>query len=582
MCRRGIGTRRDERGAAAVFMVCVLGVIIAITSFVVDLGMERVTGSDLQSLADGVALDLAREIQSGRSQADLEGEGTLSNPGSALRHSVDRNPDVFGDDLNVVVDWGSYDGGVWNTATNPPTAVKVTATANTDYAFASGKGDVTRTAYAVSSNSACYRLGSFLAAVNTADSTVLAPLNYLFGVNLTLVSYQALASEKVTIAELAASSVIGSPDKLLTGTVTYDQVVQATIDALSRQPGSHTAAITALQTIKAAAGPVGAVQVGKVLHVAPTDSAALGIGLAVLDVIGSVRLSNGEHFIEVDNLQAGVPAVGYQFTGGIKLISAAQLACGKPNSPDSAADNAQLAGTLGITFVNMPSLNVPNLATLQTAKGTGTLSVSLADGHGQLVSPPAVHCGTGTASDPHSYSVAVQTQPASYSLRSELDITGDVKVDVLQSLGLGGLLTGLLGILLPTKVTLDAHVRLDIATAQAGGTSIATLSLPPNDVTPVETGSTVYLDPSNVVPTVTDVKINGKSTALSSVLSLTNLIVNELTMSSNQFVQKTLVPLVGNINNTLIGPVARMVGLRFGGADVYAAGAVCGQPSLWG
>jgi uncharacterized membrane protein len=125
-------------------------------------------------------------------------------------------------------------------------------------------------------------------------------------------------------------------------------------------------------------------------------------------------------------------------------------------------------------------------------------------------------------------------------------------------------------------------VRLDIATGKAEGSSTATLSVPPNDVTPVETGSTVFLDSSNVVPTVTDVKINGKSTVLSSVLPLTNAIVTELTTSSNQFVVKTLVPLVANINNTLIGPVSRMVGLRFGGADVYAVGAVCGQPSLWG
>lgn len=581
MRRLGTGAQRDERGAVAVFVVCALSVILGITSIVVDLGMQRVTGSDLQSLADAVALDMAREITSGRTESQLAGESTMA-PGTALRHSVDRNPDVLGEDLVVDVDWGSFDQGVWNTATNPPTAVKVVASAHTDYALASGQGDVSRTAYAVASNSACYRLGSFLAAVNSGDSTVLSPLNYLFGVNLSLVSYQALASETVTIADLAASSKIGSPEQLLTGTVTFSNLMLATIEALQRKPGSHSVAISALQGMLNAAGTVGAIQVGSVLHVSPTDSAALGVALDVLDLVGSARLANGQHFIEVTNLQAGVPAVGYQFTGGIKLISAAQLACGKPNSPESVAKNAQLAGDLGITFTNMPSLNVPGIATLQTAKGTGTLSVSLADGEGRLTAPPQVHCGTGTAADPHSYAVSVHTQPASYGLRTEVDISGDIKVSVLQDLGLGSVLTGLLGILLPNKVTFDAHVRLDIATGKAEGSSVATLRVPPNDVTPVETGSTVYLDPSNVVPTVTDVKLNGKSTVLSSVLALTNAVVNELTTSSNQFVQKTLVPLVGNINNTLIGPVARMVGLRFGGADVYAVGAVCGQPSLWG
>ncbi len=53
-------------------------------------------------------------------------------------------------------------------------------------------------------------------------------------------------------------------------------------------------------------------------------------------------------------------------------------------------------------------------------------------------------------------------------------------------------------------------MRLDVGTSHAAGTSMANLSLPPNDVTPVETGSTVYLDPNAVVPTVTEVKIGGK------------------------------------------------------------------------
>ena len=176
----------------------------------------------------------------------------------------------------------------------------------------------------------------------------------------------------------------------------------------------------------------------------------------------------------------------------------------------------------------------------------------------------------------------MSTQPASYSLTSELEASGDVKVSDLQALGLGSLLSNLLGLLLPTKVSVEVKVRLDVATSDAGGTDTANLSIPPNDVTPVETGSEVYLDPSNIVPTVLDVKIGGKTAPLANALPLTDLVVQELTGTSNAFTQKTLVPLIDNFNNVLIGPVARMVGLRFGGADVYAVGAVCGQPALWG
>ena len=446
-----------------------------------------------------------------------------------------------------------------------------------------GSGDVTRTAYASASNSACYRLGTFVAAIKSGDSTVLAPLNRLIGTNLGLVSYRALADADVRLADLAATSVIGSPTRLLTGTLTYSDVLRAMIEVLSKESGSdNTIAISALRSIVAVSGSVGAIVLGNVIHVAPTDTAALEIALNVLDIVGSARLATGEHFLDIPNIQAGVPGVGFQFTGSIALISAAQLACGTPNSPESVARTAQLEGGLGITFANLPSLSVADLATLQTSKATGSLTVNLADGEGQLVAPPDVHCGDATASDPHSYAVGVQTQPASFSLRIELDVSGDIKVSILKDLGLGGLLDGLLGILLPNKVDVQVSVRLDIGSNHPGGGSVANLHLPPNDVTPVETGSAPYLDPRYVVPTVTAVKIGGKVASLGAVTALTNTIVNELVSLEKGFAQKTILPLVDNFNSKVIGPVARMVGLRFGGSDVYAVGAVCGRPSLSG
>ena len=575
--------KKDERGAVALFVALFLTVVMGMTAVVIDLGMQRVTGSDLQAMADVVALDLAREIRGGRTQADLAPEGDTGSPSSAASKSIARNADILGEGLVVEVDWGSYDDGIWVTSTDPPSAVEVTATADTDYAVSDGSDDVTRTAYAVASSSACYRLGTFVAAINSGDSTVLGPLNDLLGVNLGLVSYRALADADVTLGDLAATSAIGSPTQLLSGTVTYADVLRAMIEVLRNEPGSsNTIAISALQTILAVSGAVGTLTLGDVLHVEPTDRAALGIALNVLDIVGSARLATGEHFLEIPNLQAGVPGVGFQFTGSLALISAAQLACGEPNSPESVARTAQLEGSLGITFANLPSLSIPGLATLQTTKATGSLNVNLADGEGRLVAPPEVHCGTGTASDPHSFAVAVQTQPASYALRMALEVNGEIKASILEDLGLGNLLGGLLGGLLPSKLAIEVDVQLDIGTNQPAAGSVANLRIPPNDVTPVETGATPYLDPRYVVPTVTAVRIGGRTAAIGAVTALTNQIVNELVSLQKGFAQKTLVPLIDNFNNELVGPVARMVGLRFGGADVYAVGAVCGQPSLWG
>ena len=585
-------TRRDERGAVAVLVgVLMAFVLVGIAAIAVDLGVQRVARRDMQALADVLALDLAREID-GRSQAQLAAEGNPDNPASALRDSMRRNPDTVGEDLRVEVDWGSYVNGTWDTATEPPSAVKVVTRSNVGYSFTSGAGSVSRTAYGTASSTACYRLGSFVAAVNTGDSSILGPLNDLLGVNLRLVSYQALADVDITLAELAASSRIGTPEELLTGTITYSDLVEATIEALSRRPeskqnGSTVAvAISALQTVLGASAAVGAIALGDVLHVAPTDAAALDVALKVLDIIASAQMANGSHFLEISNLHAGVAGLGNHISGSLALISAAQMACGRPNTPETIARNSQLSGTLGLEFFNLPSLNVPAVGTLQTAKGDGSLVVDVGNGTGQLIAPPEVYCGDGTATDPHKYSVRVQNSLATYRLSLNLKVTGDVQIRVLENLGLGDLLDGLLGGLLGggnNKEDIEVNLSLSIGTTEPGSPSVANLQLPPNDTIPVQTGSSIYLDPSAILPTVTSVKIGGKSiTNLSLVGPLTSAIVSTLTSASGHFISQTVAPLLENLDEMLIGPVAKMVGLRFNGADVYAAGAVCGLPRLSG
>lgn len=577
----------DERGAVTVFVAVVLTfVLVGIAAFTVDLGMQRVARRDMQALADIVALDLAREID-GRSQAALAAEGSTASPGSAASQSLARNGDTFGEDVQLEVDWGSYDG-TWNTATNPPSAVRVTARAGVDFTFADGSGDVSRTAYATAASTACYRLGSFTAAVRTGDSTVLGPLNALLGVNLKMAGYQGLAAADVTLGDLAATSFIGTPEELLTGTVSYSNLVKAMIEVLSNEPGSaNEVAIDALGAVLKASAAVGSISLGNVMHVAPTDTAALAVGLKVLDILGSAQLANGQRFIDISNLWAGVAGMGGSGVGGsLYLISAAELACGKPNSPEAVADNAQLGGNLTFSL-NLNSLNLDlGIGTLQTPLVTGALAVEIGGGSGQLVAPPPVYCGDGTAADPHAFDVAVSTALATYRLTLNVTAEGDLKVGDLVDLGLGDLLDDLLGGLLGgknKKTNVEVQVELSVGGQASPGSSTAHLRMPPNDVTPVETGTDVVLDLDDIVPRVTSVSIGGTTIDDLGPLSvLTDLVVAELTYLGNDFVEKSVAPLLENLDQDLVGPVARMVGLRFGGADVYAAGAVCGLPALNG
>ena len=583
--RRSCARMRDERGAVTLMMTVVLAVIMVCCAFVVDLGMQRVARSDVQALADVAALDLARELGN-RTVAELE--PVLDD---ALADSLDRNEAVIGDDrpdldyvLGVVDEDGfsPIDSGV-------PSAVRVIAATTVSHAFASAigssHGSAQRAAVAEASSTACFRLGTFVAAVRSGDSTVLEPLNEMLGVNLRLADYRGLADADLRLEQLVAEPTIGSPEALLSAPVVYADLVEAMIAALSKEsPGTTSVAVMALQKVAASSltAGLGEVSLGSVLNVEPTDRAALEVALSVLDIIGSARLSGGKYFLGIPNLQAGVPGVGRHFSGEIHLVSAAELACGAPRSDGASADTAQLDGVLGIDFINLPSLNIPGLGTLQTPKGTGALEIEAGSGTGVLSAATPVHCGAGTPEDPTTFTVDVGTALASYHLDAEVSVEGEVKLTSLLGFNLLGLLRDLLGLNLPNKLSLDVDVRLRIGTTRPDSTSPVQVSIPPNDVTPVSTGGSVHLDPASVIPTVTAVRIAGKSVQVALVEQLTSLITQEFVSSSKSFVEKTLAPLVDNINERFVGPVARMVGLRLGGADVYAVDATCGRPRLVG
>ncbi len=586
MWRRLRDARDEQRGAVTLVVVFLLAIMMVGSAFVVDLGLQRVARSDMQAVADLVALDLARELD-GRTVSEL---GPVMD--AEMADSSARNVASIGDGpAELSYDLGQMgEEGFEEMASGVPSAVRVVAHTEVGFAFAAftghESGEASRSAAAESASTACFRLGSFVAAIRSGDSTVLAPLNDLLGVNLELVGYQGLALADVRLEDLATTSAIGTPEQLLGGSITYADLVSATIEALTREPGDNTVALNALSRIAASAvtADVGTIDLSDVLHVAPTDRAAMGIDLDVLDLIASARISDGQHFLGVPNIQGQVPGVGFQFTGGIYLVSAAELACGVPNSQQAVADTAQLDGSLGVTFTNMPSLNIPALGTLQTPKGTGVLEVIAGSGTGRLVAPPPTHCGDGSAVDPSTFSVQVATGLASYQLHADVSIAADVRLTDLLGLGLSSVLTNLLGniLTLGSKISLEVEVRLTVGTASNGGGGQADLEMPPNDETPVSIGSAMTLDMNSIVPTIKAVKLNGKSAQLPLVTAITNPIADVLTTSGKGFVEKTLTPLVDNINQKFIGPVARMIGLRLAGADVYAVGITCARPRLVG
>ena len=570
--RRGrAGQQAEERGAVAVFLAVTVALVVGIGTLAVDLGMQRVVRRDMQALADVAALDLARELD-GRTISELAAELDRSDPTSALSGVLAGNDTTLGSDPVVTVTWGAWQGGTFVADVDPPSAVRVVAAADTDFAFAAGRGGASRTAYGVSATTACHRLGSFAVVLESEGSAVLSSLNDLLGLDLSLVAYDGLASAPVRLADIAADPRIGTPQQLLTASVSVADLVRATAAALARQdPEAFSAAINTLGAVADVAAGLGSVRLGEALSIAPSDSAALEADLSVLDVVsGAVLAANGRSALSIPNLQAGVAGIGNHFAGSIDVINAASLACGRPHSLEARATNRQLAGDLDVEFVNLPSLKLdlgPINGTVQTGKGTGTIHVALGNATSTLVDPPPVHCGTGTAEDPTSFTVALDSGLAEYWVEALVAVEGNLRIAGL-------------------RAEVQLEVRLRLATGGSAGAPVAVpLTVSENDTVPVRTGQQMGLLGS-VVPTVSiessSVSVLGGTLAVGDLGLLEDAVVAALTTGNNNFLDKTLRPLAENVDEELLGPAARLLGIRVGGADVFAVGATCNAPALRG
>ncbi|WP_310962868.1 pilus assembly protein TadG-related protein [Nocardioides terrisoli] len=594
---------RREAGAVAIMMALIICfVLVPVAAFTVDIGMQRVARGDMQSLADVVALDLSRHLDGTTGADALLSE--FNGPGGLAEKSAANNLDTVGDNAvrGVVAQVGTVDPAKYGTSgyftpitgSTVPSAVRVTASTTVGFGLAKalpgggiGSGGVSRSAIATASTSACFRLGSFAARINSADSTLLAPLNEIFGVNLGLVDYKGLATETVTLADLGSDSHIGSVDQLLTGGVTYNDLALAALDVVSRNDPSNTVAISALnKLVQQSASVGGTVKLGDtVISASPSDPAALATELNLLDILtGTVLAADGTYGLTASDLQVQVPGLGNVASSSLKVTQAAQQACGAPGKATATA--SQLSGTVVIPAISSSSVNLPGPGpTLKTQTASATLSVNLGNAEGVLADP--IVCGSGTAADPDKIPVDVTAAAGTVALSAQIPATLDSSLTVLLSL---------------YSIHFDYRFNVNAATTVGASSTSPTLTIPPNDVTPVTTGSAFQLPTSytvNADPTATIVTVkllgvtvysgplSGVTSAvgLTSVTGLVSSIVNTTTSAATTLtstIASTVSGLIGNLN-TLLAPWSAALGVRVGGADVYAVKSPsCDTPQMVG
>lgn len=513
--------RRGEHGVIAIVTSLVTCfTLIPLAAIAVDIGVQRVARRDIQAVADVVALDLARQLD-GRS-ADVVGAGlqALANK-SAARNSAGTGPIVIEPQLGYV-DESAYDPANPEAYFTPvagtavPNAVRVTASTTVDFSLRGGNGGVVRSSIAKTQKYACFSIGSFALNLNSAQSTL---LNRLVNdsLNLSAISYTGLANANVSLLGLATELGVGSPSELAALNMTLNEFFLASAHVLQAEGGEVADVALLNQLAVANFGGLPSLTFGDVLDLNSAPESALDATVNVLDLVSTAAfVANGTNTLAIPTLTAGIPNVS-SVTASLKVIEKPQDGC------HQVGDTIRTSQVDLDVIFNLANINVLGLVVAQTKL---SVRVSLAEALGTLTN---IQCGTP-------YGVDVSVASALSQVSSRLEIT-------LRSLGI-------------PIATVDV---MPSTTAPASSNTVQFRNPPDLYDVPKSTGSGVAL--STISMTTADINVLGLPLGVTTGGLLSGITSSILTPIVN--------PLIANTNAILVGPLADLLGLNLGGADIF-------------
>jgi uncharacterized membrane protein len=530
--------RRDERGIVAVALAIIICfTLVPLAAYAVDIGVQRVARRDVQVVADMVALDLARQLD-GRSYSQLQGTLQALANKSAARNSAGTAVAVVVPELGKVDESaynpsnpGAYFTPITSNAGGIPNAVRVTASTSVDFALHGGSGGVNRTSIAKARASACFDVGSF--ALNL-DSSKSALLNSLIGdsLNLSALSYTGLANANVTLLGLATALGVGSVDGLLGLDITLNQLYLASAQALQKSGGDAADIALLNQLATANLGALPHIKISDLFDLQSGDNAALSTSINLLDLVStSAFVANGTNALAIPNLTVGIPNVT-GVTASLKVIEKPQRGC----VFNHVVKTSQVDLSIHVDVVN---LNILLLA------ATTSIDISLNLASADAIMTNAI-CG-----NPEGIDVSVA------SALSKLTVTTNV---FLKLLGL-------------TILSVNPTVGSVVSPA----TNLVQFRHPPDAYgTPKSVGSNV------IAPSLTLTDLNNNNTPSGS-LPFPLTLSGVLSTVMSTIVTPIVNPLIANLNTLLIAPLADLLGLKLGGADIYAIDhPTCNNPALAG
>lgn len=520
--RAASARRRDEGGVIAIVVSLVTCfTLIPLAAFAVDIGVQRVARRDVQSVADVVALDLARQLDGRNASAINSGLQALADK-SAARNAAGGGDLVVTPVLGVVdeEDYDPSDPEAYFTpvsGTTVPNAVKVTASTSVDFSLRGGDGGVWRTSIARTQKYACFGIGSFALNLNSARSTL---LNQLVNdsLNLSAITYTGLANAEVTLAGLAAELGVGTPSELASlDNLSLNQLFLASANVLAAQGGDAADIALLNQLAVANLSSLPNISFGDVLDLNSAPEAALDATVNLLDLVSTAAfVANGDNALAIPTLTAGIPGVT-SVNASLKVIEKPKDGC------HQVGDTVRTSQVdLDITF-NLANVNVLGLVVAQSRL---SVHLSLAEALGTLTN---IQCGTP-------YGIDVSVASALSQVSSRLEIT-------LRTLGLP-----------------IATVDVMPTTNAPASSNLVQFRNPPDayDVAK-STGSGVAV--STISMTTGDINVLGLPLGVTTGGLLTGIVSNILTPIVN--------PLITNTNAILVGPLADLLGLNLGGADLF-------------
>jgi len=574
--------RRDERGVVAIVLALVsCFVLIPLAALAVDIGVQRVARTDMQSLADMVALDLARGLDGKTTAAQWAAKSpSLQQRAEASR---DRNDTTVGHPPTVAAEIGTFDAltetftPLPSTSDVVPNAVRVGTSTEVDFYFArgtggagAGSGGTGATAIAQASTTACFQLGSWAATLNPSASSlfggILKPL--LGSSTLTAVGYNGLASTRLSLLDLVKTDYIGVGtvnDLLSMNNLTVANLYRASAQVLAAQGKTAQAQVFNLAAASVVAPTT--IDAGKLFGLSTASDAALQTQFNALDILlGAAFLANGTNALDVDNLQTSLASVGVT-SSTLKIIERPQRACDQGE-----AQTAQ-ASLVSQAQVQVPSNPVYSSggSTLRLVDNKINLGINLnlAGAKGHL---------TSIACNPDTFDVDVLTDLATLSVDGRINLDGTVAIPKTSVAGVLDPLTySLLPSILNVAVTFKANVSAGASTPAATAPAHGTVTIPPmtyDDHTEVGAGNhalpypTVTVDQTTVT---TSISVAGLNLSL-----LTNAVLTPLVMPTLNLSQPVLTsrvnPLVGPLIdklNSILTALDTGLGINVAGADVY-------------